>query len=112
MAKEFVPPVEPTGVGTQQPPRPDDKNALPRLDHEMKMIGHQAKGVNLSGRLLASLSQRDRKLLMIEVIVENGFAAIATTHNVVNRTRILNPQLASGVGATVESPLKVANNRA
>ena len=69
------------------------------------MVGHQAKGVKLPDRLLAGLPQRGHKQLAIGVIVEDGFAAIAATHDVVNRARILDSQLARHARHSAEGAL-------
>jgi len=69
------------------------------------MVGHQAKAVNLPDRLLAGLPQRGQKQLAIEVIVEDGFAAIAATHEVVNRARILDSHLARHARHTGQTAL-------
>ena len=63
------------------------------------------KRLNLPDRFLAGLPQRGQKLLMIGVIVEDGFAAIAATHDVVNRARILDSQLARHARYRGEPPL-------
>ena len=60
----------------------------------MKMIRHQAIRMDLPTRLGARLPERFQKALPIRVIFENGFAAVAAIHDVVNRAWILDSELA------------------
>jgi hypothetical protein len=60
----------------------------------MKVIGHEAVGVNLPAGLFAGLSQGLQKAVAVEVIFEEGFAPVAAIHNVVDSARVLNSQFA------------------
>jgi hypothetical protein len=60
----------------------------------MKVIGHQAKGVNLPAGLFAGLAQRFQEPAPVLVILKDGLAPVAPIHDVVNRPRILNSQFA------------------
>ena len=51
----------------------------------MKMIAHEAQGVDLPIRLGARLAQGIQKPLAIRVIPEDGFTPIPAIHHVVNR---------------------------
>ena len=59
------------------------------------MIGHEAIGMNLPTGLDAGLTQRSQEALAVSVILENGFAAVAAIHDVIDRARILDSQLPS-----------------
>src|ERR1041385_2649656 len=68
MTKQFVPLVEAAGVSAEkpfQPFHPGNQIRLRRLDHQMKMIGHEDVGVNLPTRLETSLAQRLDEALAI-----------------------------------------------
>jgi hypothetical protein len=58
----------------------------------MKVILHQAQGVDLPIRLGANLTQGLEKPLPIRVIPEDGLAPIPAIHQVVNRAFVFNPQ--------------------
>jgi len=56
--EELMPPVEAGGVSAQKPFHADNPIRLRRLDHEVKVIRHEDKGVNLPAGLGASFTQR------------------------------------------------------
>lgn len=58
----------------------------------MKMVWHQAQGMNLPSGFFASLSQRFKEEPAILIIVENGFPAVAAIHDMVYGSRILHSQ--------------------
>jgi hypothetical protein len=64
----------------------------------MKMIRHEDVGVNLPAGLAARLTQRLDEALLIRVVFEDGFAPVPAIHDVVNRARILDSQLAGHAG--------------
>jgi hypothetical protein len=57
---------------------------LGRFDDQMKMISHQAPGVNLPVGFGAGFGKGVQKALPIQVVVENGFAPVSAIHDVVN----------------------------
>src|SRR4051794_698069 len=59
----------------------------------MKMISHQAIGVNLPIGFLASLRERFQQVLPVNVVHENILAPITAIHDVIDRARIFNSQL-------------------
>jgi hypothetical protein len=63
----------------------------------MKMIRHEDIGVNLPARFVASLAQRLNQALAIGIIHDDPFAPITAIHDVINRARILDSQLAGHV---------------
>ena len=60
----------------------------------MKMIRHEDIGVNLPAGLSANLAQRLNEALAIRIIHEVQFAPVSAIHDVINRTSILDSQLA------------------
>ena len=60
----------------------------------MKMIRHEDIGVNLPARLGANLAQRLDEALAIRIIHGDQFAPVTAIHDVVNRTSLLDSQLA------------------
>ena len=59
----------------------------------MKMVAHKAIGMNLPVRFCASLGQGFENVLAINVIHEDIFTAVPTSHHMVNRAGIFDPQL-------------------
>ena len=62
---------------------------LRRLDHPLKMIRPEDRGVNLPARLGANLAQRLNEALAIRSIHEDQFAPVTAIHDVINRASIL-----------------------
>ena len=60
----------------------------------MKVIGHQAIGVDLPACFLASLAQGLEKSTTVVIILKDGLAAVAPIHDVVDGTGLLNSQFA------------------
>ena len=94
MAKELVPVIEPDGVSTQKPAHPCHQIGIGRLHHQVEMVPHQAVGMHLETGLCARFSKRFKKVLAIHVIQKDIAFAIGSTHDVVDRPRILNAKLA------------------
>jgi hypothetical protein len=94
MAEELAPVIQAQGVGAEESTHPLHKVAIGRFDHQMKVIAHQAKGMDLKTCLLAGLRQGLEEILTIHIVVENVFAPIPTAHDVVHGSRILDAQLA------------------
>src|SRR5579864_5494135 len=59
------------------------------------MVGHEAKGMNLPIGLDRALAQGCQEQLRVARVAENRFEVVATTHNVVDRSGVLDTQLAS-----------------
>ena len=68
VAEELGPPVEATRVSAQQPFHPGDPIGLRRLDHPMKRIRPEDRGMNLPARLGANLAQHLDEALAIRSI--------------------------------------------
>ena len=101
MAEELGPPVAATRVNAKQPFHPGDPIGLRRLDHQMNTIRHEDIGVNLPVRLGTILAQRLDEALAIRIIHEDPFAPVTAIHDVINRTSILDSQLAGHAGRVV-----------
>jgi hypothetical protein len=86
--------VEPPRVSPQKPFHPRHQIGLRRLDHQMKMIVHQAIRVNLPTGLDAGFGEGVKEPLAIGVVAENEFATVTAVQDVVNRTGILNAKFA------------------
>src|SRR5215218_3506838 len=99
MPEEFVPAIEPARVSAQEPFHPCDQIGLRRLHHEVEVVGHQAIGMNLPTRLGTCFSQCGEEPLAIGVVLENSLSTVATVHDVIDRTRILDSQLAGHSGS-------------
>src|SRR5664279_4626132 len=80
MPEELMPAIEPSGVSAEEPFHARHQIWLWRLGHEVKVISHQAIGVNLPARLFAGLAQRAEESLAILVIEEDRFTPISPAH--------------------------------
>jgi hypothetical protein len=58
----------------------------------MKMIGHEAYGMDLPPGFAARFGQRAEEALAILVIPKDGLPAVAPIHDVVHRTRIFDSE--------------------
>jgi hypothetical protein len=101
MAKQLVAVIEPNRVGAQEPAHAPDQVRLGRFHHHMEKVAHQAIGLNLPAGFLASLGQGLQKILAVEVAQENGLAAVAAAHDVVNRAWAFHPDFAGHVPPVV-----------
>ena len=90
--EHFVAAIEPRGVRAQEPAHPGDEIGVGRLDDEVKMIAHETIRVNLPIGFGANLGERGEKFVVIKVVAEDGFAAVATVHDVINCARIFDAQ--------------------
>src|SRR5450759_407260 len=81
---ELVPVIQTNGVSAQQPSHPRHQVGVRRLDHQMKMIAHEAIRVDLKAGFLAGLRQSLEEILSIHIVQENVLAAISATHEVVD----------------------------
>ena len=98
VAKEFVAAVEAAGVGAQEPFHARDQIGPGRLDHQMKMIFHEAIGMHLPGSFGAGLREGFEETPAVEVVLEDGFAAVAAAHDVVNGAGVLDAKFAGHAG--------------
>jgi len=88
MAEEFVPAVETARVNAQQPFHARDQIGLWRFKHQMKMISHQAPGMNLPAGFGAGFAQRGEELLPVVIVAEDRLAMITPIHHVIDCARI------------------------
>jgi len=89
-----MPPVEPPGVGAQQPLHARHQIRLRGFNNQVEMIAHKTKGMNLPAGLGARLTERGDETLAIFIIKEDGFAPISTIHQVIEGTLVFYAQLA------------------
>jgi hypothetical protein len=89
-----MPPVEALGIGAQQPFHSKRQIGLRSFDDQVKMVGHEAVGVNLPAGLLTSLSQSAKELGSILVVVKNVLPMIAAANDMIARTFILDAKWA------------------
>ena len=97
-------PVEPAGVSAQKPFHSCDQIGLRRLNHQMKMIGHQTIRMHLPARLEAGLAQCAQESLAVGVILEDRLTAIPSVEDVIKGSRILDSQLARHERNPLNSP--------
>ena len=92
VAEEFVAAVEAPGISAQKPLHAGDQIGLGRLGDEMKMIGHEAEGVDLPAGFFAGGTKGLQETAAVGVVAEGGFAMVAAAHEVVDGTGELNAQ--------------------
>ena len=86
MPRHPVPTIESRGVSAKEPLHADDEIGLRRFHDEVKMIRHQAIGMNLPTGFAANILQRLDKTLAITVVVENILPPVAPAHDVIDRS--------------------------
>jgi hypothetical protein len=59
----------------------------------MKVVFHQAKGMNFETGLLAGLGQGLDEVVTIAIIPEDGFPAVSTIEHMIDRPRIFKAYL-------------------
>lgn len=92
VAEEFMAAIEPRGVGAQEPAHPGDEVGVGRLHNKVKMIGQETERMNLPIGFGANLRQGREKLLVIQIVAEDEFAAVAPVHDVIDRAGIFDAQ--------------------
>ena len=60
--------IEALGIGAQQPFHPSHQIGLGSFDYQMKVIAHEAIGVNLPFGLSANLPKGQKETLIIQII--------------------------------------------
>src|SRR6266536_282967 len=94
VTEEFVAPDEPAGVSTQKPLHPRHQVAARRLDHQMKMIRHEAERMHLPAGFVAGLARRAEEALPILLIPGNRLPPVPAIYRMINRPRIFNSEFA------------------
>ena len=79
-------------VGTQQPLHAGAQVAPRRFHNEMKMVIHQAIGMNLPPSSPAGLGQQLKEELPIGVMSKDCFAPVTAAKHMIDRARILDAQ--------------------
>ena len=83
MACEFVPPIEPAGLG--KPFHAQNQVGFGSFDDPMKIISHQAPSVNRPVGFGAGFGEGRQKAPPIQVVVVNRLAPVPAIHDMVNR---------------------------
>ena len=91
---ELVAVVQADCIGALQPSHAGYQIGVGGFEHKMIVVAHQAIGMRLPVGPLAGLSQGLYEVVPIHVIEENVVALIATAHDVIHRSGILNAKLA------------------
>jgi hypothetical protein len=86
--------VESLGIRSQKPFHPENEVRLRRFKNQMEMITHQTVCMYLPFGFAASLAQSRQKPLAVSVILKDILAPITAIHDVVDRSRVLQSQLA------------------
>ena len=93
MAEELVSPVETRGVSAEEPFHARNEISLGSFDDQMKMITHQTIGMNLPAGFHAGFTQRSKKALPIDIVMENRLTPVPAIDHVINCPGILHSQL-------------------
>ena len=93
MAGEFVPVIEPEGVGALQPGHADDQIGLRRFQNQVIVVAHQAIRMDLPIGLLTCLRERLDEILPVHVIQIDRFPTVASAHHVVHGAGVFNAEL-------------------
>jgi hypothetical protein len=97
MAQEFPAMIEAEGVSAQEPARALDVVGVGGFEHEVKMVAHEAPGVELKAGFVAGFGKGFEKIKAVDFVVKDVLRAVAAIHEVVDGTGILDAQL-SGHG--------------
>jgi hypothetical protein len=92
VAKKLVPAIETAGVSSQQPFHTNGQIGLGCFDDQVKMVGHQAPGMEPPSGFLTGLAQSSEKEIVVNIILENRFPSIPTVHDVVESPGVLHTQ--------------------
>ena len=102
--EEFVAAVEAAGVGAKEPFHANDEIGLGRFGDQMKMIAHEAPGVELPAGFFAGFTEGIEEAVAILVVVEDGFTPVPTIHQVIDGSGKLNAQRSRHELRTAASP--------
>lgn len=89
VSHQVVAAVEPNGVGALQPSHARHQIGVRSFERQVIVVAHQEKRVNLPIGLLAGFSKGLDEVVPLDVAQEDVLALVATTHNVIDGTRIL-----------------------
>src|SRR2546430_14978301 len=93
-SEELVLAVKPRGVSAEEPFHAQNEVRQRRFEDEVKMVRHEAIGMNLPARFAAAFAERFKKTDAIVVIQQDSFAAIAAVHDVIESAGIFDAKLA------------------
>jgi hypothetical protein len=85
VAEEFVAMVEANGVGAQEPAHALHEIGVWRLDDSVKVVGHEAIGMDLKAGFFAGFGKGLEEIVTVHILEENILATIASAHDVIDR---------------------------
>jgi hypothetical protein len=92
MPAELMPAIESAGVSAEEPFHAHHQIGLRRFGDKVKVVSHQAIGVDLPASLFAGFAQGAKESLAILVIEEDRFPPISPAHQMVDGSGKLNTQ--------------------
>jgi hypothetical protein len=107
MAAGFVADVKAPGVNAQQPFHAGDEVGLRRLKNEMKMIAHEAPGMDLPAGFGARLPESGQEKFAVVVVANDIEPVIAAAHHVIDRARVFDSEFAGHEGQDADEQTKV-----
>src|SRR5437868_3824995 len=88
VAEKLLLVIESNGVGAQQPAHSSDQIGIRCFEDQVKMVAHEAVGVDFKTSLLAGFSQGFEEVLAIHLIEVDILLAISPAHDMVNGSGI------------------------
>ena len=95
VAKKLALAIEPGGINAQEPFHAFYQIGIRSFNHQMKVVRHEAKTVNLPTGFLAGFLQGRKETPAVVIVAEDQFAVIPPIHHVVNCARVLDAHLPS-----------------
>ena len=86
--------IQTDGVGTEQPAHSFHQVGLRGLDHQMKVVVHEAISMHLPTALLTGFGQGFEETVSVHVVEKYVFPSVPTTQDMINGPGIFHPQLA------------------
>ena len=102
MTAQFVPDIEPFGIGSQQPFHAENEICFRCLDNQMKVVVHEAVGMDLPAGFFTNLPYGSEQTPAILIISENILTLVPAIHHMIDRPRIFNAQLSRPEGIKPE----------
>ena len=83
MGENFVAAIEAVGISAGEPLHAGDEIGARGFENEVKMIGHQAPGVDLPAGFGAGFAEGLQEEFAVFIAEEDGFAAVTAVDDVV-----------------------------
>ena len=85
--------IQAQGIAAQEPAHSGHEIGIRSFEHQMKMIPHQAIGMDLKAGFQACFCERFQKVLPVDVVMKDVFPTISPAHDVIDRSGIFDADL-------------------